>query len=205
MYIYPYISSLLHLPPSYPPYITLLAGHKAPSWSPCAMRQLPTSYLFYVCLKTFVLGTRNMEYCRTSGEKLCLQGMVLGEESHLLDPSGDRKLLKVSLGKDLNFSCNKLMYFIANLNPHTYLFSLSLLSQQFNNWLVGSFASALCWGKIDGFNSFSALVAMNCTPKLSIHELSSDPRETGSEQVYQRYTKDNAFLFLTYFTLYDRL
>ena len=47
-YICPHISSLLHLPPSHPPYPTPLGGHKAPSWSPCAMWLLPTSYLFYV-------------------------------------------------------------------------------------------------------------------------------------------------------------
>ena len=46
IYIYPHISSLLHLPPSHPPYPTPLGGHKALSLSPCAMRQLPTSYLF---------------------------------------------------------------------------------------------------------------------------------------------------------------
>ena len=43
-----HISSLLHLPPSHPPHPTPLGGHKAPSWSPCAMRLLPTSYLFYI-------------------------------------------------------------------------------------------------------------------------------------------------------------
>ena len=48
VYIYPHISSLLHLPPSHPPNPTPLGGHKAPSWSPCAMRLFPTSYLFYV-------------------------------------------------------------------------------------------------------------------------------------------------------------
>ena len=48
IHICPHISSLLHLPPSHPPYPTPLGGHKARSWSPCAMRLLPTSYLFYV-------------------------------------------------------------------------------------------------------------------------------------------------------------
>ena len=48
IYICPHISSLLHLPPSHPPYPTPLSGHKAPSRSPCAMRLLPASYLFYV-------------------------------------------------------------------------------------------------------------------------------------------------------------
>ena len=43
-----HISSLLHFPPSHPPHPTPLGGHKAPSWSPCAMRLLPTSYLFYI-------------------------------------------------------------------------------------------------------------------------------------------------------------
>ena len=48
IYICPHSSSLLHLPPSHPPYPTPLGGHKAPSRSLCAMRLLPTSYLFYV-------------------------------------------------------------------------------------------------------------------------------------------------------------
>ena len=34
--------------PSHPPYPTPLGGHKALSLSPCAMRQFPTSYLFYI-------------------------------------------------------------------------------------------------------------------------------------------------------------
>ena len=41
IYIYPHISSPLHLPP------TPLGGHKTRSWSPCAMWLLPTSYIFY--------------------------------------------------------------------------------------------------------------------------------------------------------------
>ena len=41
-----HFSSLLHLPPSHPPHPTPLGGHKAPSWSPCAMQLLPTSYLW---------------------------------------------------------------------------------------------------------------------------------------------------------------
>ena len=43
-----HFSSLLHLPPSHPPHPTPLGGHNAPSWSPCAMRLLPTSYLFHI-------------------------------------------------------------------------------------------------------------------------------------------------------------
>ena len=46
----PYIS-IYPLPlasPSHAPYLMALGGHKAPSWSPCAMRLLPTSYLFYI-------------------------------------------------------------------------------------------------------------------------------------------------------------
>ena len=42
IYVCSHISSLLHLPPSNPPYPTPLGGHKAPSWSPCAMQLLPT-------------------------------------------------------------------------------------------------------------------------------------------------------------------
>ena len=42
-------------PPSHPPYPTPLGGHKAPSWSPCAMWLLPTSYLFYIwCFLSYV-------------------------------------------------------------------------------------------------------------------------------------------------------
>ena len=44
IYICPHISSLLHLPPSHPSFPTTLHSHKALSWSPCAMRLLPTSY-----------------------------------------------------------------------------------------------------------------------------------------------------------------
>ena len=62
----------------------------------------------------------NVEYYRrTSGEKLCLQGMVLGEKkkkkSHLLVPSEtktlDRKLFKVNLSKTLNFSLSLSFFF----------------------------------------------------------------------------------------------
>ena len=49
-YICSHISSLLHLPPSHPPYPTPLGGHKPPSWSPCAMQLPPTSHPFYIWL-----------------------------------------------------------------------------------------------------------------------------------------------------------
>ena len=43
-YMYTYISSLLDLsPPPIPP----LCHHRAPSWAPCAIKQLPTSDPFY--------------------------------------------------------------------------------------------------------------------------------------------------------------
>ena len=42
-HISPYPLPLEH--PSHPPYPTPLGHHKAPSWSPCALRQLPTSHL----------------------------------------------------------------------------------------------------------------------------------------------------------------
>ena len=47
MPVYPPLAS-----PSHPPFPTPLGGHKAPSWSPCAMWLLPTSYLHlvvYIC------------------------------------------------------------------------------------------------------------------------------------------------------------
>ena len=54
-YMYTYIPSLLVLVPthslphpSYPlPHLTPLGHHRAPSWAPCAIWQVPTSYLFY--------------------------------------------------------------------------------------------------------------------------------------------------------------
>ena len=47
--MYTYIPHPLPLePPSHPPYPTSLGGHKAPSWSPCAMQQLSTSHPFYI-------------------------------------------------------------------------------------------------------------------------------------------------------------
>ena len=46
IYIYPYISSLLHLPPSHCPYPTPLGVHKAPSWYPCAMQLLALAIYF---------------------------------------------------------------------------------------------------------------------------------------------------------------
>ena len=46
IYIYPHISSLLHLPVSHAPYNTPLGGHKALSWSPCAMRCLTLAFWF---------------------------------------------------------------------------------------------------------------------------------------------------------------
>ena len=39
-----HIPSLLDLPPPHP---TQLGHHRAPSWAPCAIWQVPTSYLFY--------------------------------------------------------------------------------------------------------------------------------------------------------------
>ena len=42
IHIYPYPLPLA--PSSHPPYLPPLGGHKAPSWFPCAMQLLPTSY-----------------------------------------------------------------------------------------------------------------------------------------------------------------
>ena len=54
IYICSHISSLLRLPPSHPPYPTPLGGHKAQSWSPCAMRLLPTSYFTFGSVYMFM-------------------------------------------------------------------------------------------------------------------------------------------------------
>ena len=45
VHISPYPLSLE--PPSHAPYPTPLGGHKALTWSPCAMQQLPTTHPFY--------------------------------------------------------------------------------------------------------------------------------------------------------------
>ena len=45
IHISPYLFPLESL--SHPPYSTPLGGHKARSWSPCAMRLLPTSYFTF--------------------------------------------------------------------------------------------------------------------------------------------------------------
>ena len=60
IYIYPHISSLLHLPPSQPLYPNPLGGHKAPNCSPCAMQLLPTSYLFYIWQCIYVHATLSL-------------------------------------------------------------------------------------------------------------------------------------------------
>ena len=46
-YMYTYIPSLLDLPPTPTPNPTHLGHHRAPSWAPCVIQQVPTSYLFY--------------------------------------------------------------------------------------------------------------------------------------------------------------
>ena len=50
-HMYTYIPSLLSLPPTYPIHAshhpTPLGQHRGPSWTPCAIHHLPTSYLFY--------------------------------------------------------------------------------------------------------------------------------------------------------------
>ena len=48
-YMYAYIPFLLDLPPT-PPHPTHLGRHRARSWAPCAVQQVPTSYLFYMIL-----------------------------------------------------------------------------------------------------------------------------------------------------------
>ena len=45
LYVYLYPLSLGPSPP--PPHPTPLGHHRALSWAPCAIQQVPTSYLFY--------------------------------------------------------------------------------------------------------------------------------------------------------------
>ena len=51
--LYTYIPSLQDIPPI-PLHATHLGHHRAPSWAPCAIQQVPTSYLFYTCLCIYV-------------------------------------------------------------------------------------------------------------------------------------------------------
>ena len=53
-YMYTYIPYLLNLPPTSNPHPTHLGHHRAPSWAPCALQQVPTSYLFYTRLCIYV-------------------------------------------------------------------------------------------------------------------------------------------------------
>ena len=49
--MFPYLLPLAS--PSHPPYPTPLSCHKAPSWSPCAMWLLPTSFFFFILFYLF--------------------------------------------------------------------------------------------------------------------------------------------------------
>ena len=53
-YMYTYIPSLLDLPPTSPPHPVHLGHPRALSWAPCAIPQVPTSYLFYTWQCTYV-------------------------------------------------------------------------------------------------------------------------------------------------------
>ena len=44
-------------PSSYPPHLTPLGHHRALSWAPCVIWQLPTSFLFYIQLCLYVNAT----------------------------------------------------------------------------------------------------------------------------------------------------
>ena len=44
-------------PPCHPSYPIPLGHHKAPSWSPCAMQQLPTRHPFYIWYCKYVNAT----------------------------------------------------------------------------------------------------------------------------------------------------
>ena len=62
--MYTSIPSLLDLPPTPPPHY-LLGHHRAPSWAPCAIQPLPTSYLFctWQYIYNYVNGT--LSNCHT--------------------------------------------------------------------------------------------------------------------------------------------
>ena len=78
--MYTYIPiSLPLVSPSHPPYPTPLGGHKAPSWSPCAMQLLPTSYFTFgsvymsMPLSYFVLAYPSPSLCpQVHSLRLCL-------------------------------------------------------------------------------------------------------------------------------------
>ena len=54
-HFYTYIPSLVSLPPTPVPHATPLGHHRALSWAPCAIQQLPASYLFYTWQRIYVI------------------------------------------------------------------------------------------------------------------------------------------------------
>ena len=106
--IFPYPHPLAS--PSHPPYPTPLGGHKAPSWSPCAMRLLPTSYLFYIWLCMYVSATLSLRPSlpfRSCVLKLVQKPFLLGWSFLLISLSAasiqsEYWLLATEKGQDLS-------------------------------------------------------------------------------------------------------
>ena len=72
-YMYTYIPSLLDLPltpPSHP-----LGHHRAPSWAPCAIQHLPTSYLCYTWQCVYISAT--LSICPTLSFPLSVHKCIL--------------------------------------------------------------------------------------------------------------------------------
>ena len=72
--MYTNIPSVLRLQPPAPHHPTPLSHHRAPIWAPCAIQQLPISYLFYssvyIGLPRWHSGkesTRHCRRCKSSG------------------------------------------------------------------------------------------------------------------------------------------
>ena len=52
--MYTYILSLLHLPPTSCLHPAHLGHHRAPSWAPCSIQQVPNRYLFHTWQFTYI-------------------------------------------------------------------------------------------------------------------------------------------------------
>ena len=60
LYVYIYIPTLLSLSPTCPPHPTALGHHRVPSWAPCGIPQLPTSYFTHAAA-----AAKSLQSCLT--------------------------------------------------------------------------------------------------------------------------------------------
>ena len=129
VYMYPHIPSLLHIPPSHPPYPTPLGHHKELSWSPCAVQLLPTSYLFYIWWCIYVNATLSLHpslpFPLTVSSSAC---MPLGSSDHFFF-----RFHIYVLAYGICFSLSDLLHSVwQTLGPYT---SLQITQFHFFLWL----------------------------------------------------------------------